>query len=354
MFRLDPETAHGLSIAALRAGFVPRCGSTRDERLAQTIAGITFPNPVGLAAGYDKNAQVPDAILQLGFGFAEAGTLTPQPQAGNPRPRIFRLENEAAVINRLGFNNGGHHAALLRLEARKALGGIVGVNIGANKDSPDFVADYEAGIDAFWQVATYFTVNVSSPNTPGLRNLQSGEALAKLLERVLARRDAMAARHGNAKPVFLKIAPDLDQAQLKEIATVIGTSSLDGVIISNTTLSRSGVEHSRHAGEAGGLSGKPLFERSTIILARMRQLLGPGLAIIGAGGIDDAATAIAKLEAGANLVQLYTAMIYGGPCLAAKITREMAIAIEARGLQNVSALTGTKTEAWASRKLAGE
>jgi dihydroorotate dehydrogenase len=352
LFRFDPETAHGLSIKALGSGLFPAAPSS-DPRLAVRVAGLDFPNPVGMAAGYDKNAEVPDALLRLGFGFAEVGTITPRPQGGNPRPRIFRLVEQRAVINRLGFNNEGHAAALARLKARAGRPGIVGVNIGANKDAADFIADYEAGVEAFWDVASYFTANISSPNTPGLRNLQAGEALKALLARVLGRRDALAAKTGKVRPVFLKIAPDLDEGQMAEIAGVISASALDGLIVSNTTIGRQGVEASRHAGEAGGLSGQPLFERSTIVLARMRQLLGPDIPIIGVGGIDSAATAIAKLEAGANLVQLYTGMIYRGPGIACEIRDGLIRALEERGLGTVSRLTGLRTAEWAARELPG-
>ncbi len=353
LFRFDPETAHRLSIAALESGMFPAAPAP-DPRLAVSLAGMDFPGPVGLAAGYDKNAQVPDAILRLGFSFAEVGTVTPRPQSGNPRPRIFRLTNHEAVINRLGFNNEGHEAALARLKARAGKPGIVGVNIGANKDTSDLANDYVAGIETFWNFARYFTVNISSPNTPGLRNLQAADALRALLGRVLGKRDELAARTGTFRPVFLKIAPDLDASQMNEIAGVIRETTLDGLIVSNTTIGRAGIEGSRHAAEAGGLSGKPLFERSTIVLARMRQLLGPALPMIGVGGIDSTATAIAKLEAGANLVQLYTGMIYRGPGIACEIRDGIVREMERRKLASVTALTGTRTAEWAARELPGE
>jgi dihydroorotate dehydrogenase len=353
LFSFDPETAHGLSIKALKSGLFPAAPAS-DPRLAVRLAGLYFPNPVGLAAGYDKNAEVPDAILRLGFGFAEAGTLAPRPQPGNPRPRVFRLEQHNAVINRLGFNNEGHGPALARLKGRAGRPGIVGVNIGANKDASDFAADYVAGIEAFLEVASYFTVNISSPNTPGLRSLQAGDALRSLLARVLGKRDELAERTGIFRPVFLKIAPDLDNLQMAEIAGVIAASTLDGLIVSNTTTGREGVETSPHASEAGGLSGRPLFERSTIVLARMRKLLGPALPIIGVGGIDDAATAIAKLEAGANLVQLYTGMIYRGPGVACEIRDGIVRELDRRKIAGVAELTGTRTSEWAARLLPGE
>ncbi|MCB1461454.1 MAG: quinone-dependent dihydroorotate dehydrogenase [Nitratireductor sp.] len=357
LFAIDPETAHGMSIAALKAGIVPPCPAPADTRLKTVFAGLELPNPVGLAAGYDKNAEVPDAMLAQGFGFAEIGTVTPRPQTGNPRPRVFRLPREHGSINRLGFNNEGHQAALARLKTRHsgpgARPGIVGVNIGANKDSEDFVADYVAGLETFHDVAGYFTANISSPNTPGLRNLQAGAALAKLLERLLDRREQLAAQTKARRPVFLKIAPDLDNAQMDEIAGAIDGTALDGLIVSNTTISRAGLAAGPHVQETGGLSGRPLFERSTIVLARMRERLAD-LPIIGVGGVENAATAIAKFEAGANAVQLYTAMVYEGPNLAAKINRGLIDALDKGKLSSVGELTGRKTRQWAQKKLPSE
>ena len=353
-FRLDPETAHVMSIYWLKTGLAPISRSMPDPRLAVTTAGLVFPNPVGLAAGYDKNAAVPDAVLKMGFGFAEIGSVTPHPQTGNDKPRIFRLAGHNAVINRLGFNNQGYQAVLARLAARHGKGGIVGVNIGANKDSTDFIADYELGIETFWPVASYFTANVSSPNTPGLRNMQAAAKLRELLKRLLDKRDQMAVQTAQARAVFVKIAPDLEQQQMEEIAKVISASALDGLIVSNTTLSRVGVESDPNASQAGGMSGQPLFERSTITLARMRQLLGERLPIIGVGGINDTASALAKLEAGATLLQLYTGMIYRGPMLADEICKGLAAVLEYRCLQDISALTGSRNGEWASRKLPGE
>ena len=303
LFLFDPETAHGLSIAALKAGVVPACPVKADPRLAQTVAGIAFPNPLGMAAGYDKNAEVPEALLRLGFGFTEVGTVTPRPQAGNPKPRIFRLIEDDAVINRLGFNNEGHAAALGRLGACRRVA-LIGVNIGANKDSEDRIADYVAGIRTFYDVARYFTANISSPNTPGLRDLQAKESLHALLSALLAARAEEETRSGRPVPVFLKIAPDLTEEGLDDIAEVALAHPLDGLIVSNTTLSREGLRDIRHAGEAGGLSGKPLFEKSTVVLAKMRRRVGESLPIIGVGGVSSAETAAEKIRAGANLVQL--------------------------------------------------
>lgn len=287
LFLLDPETAHGASITALKSGLLPSCRVPADPRLACTVAGLNFPNPLGMAAGYDKNGDVPDALLKLGFGFTEVGTVTPRPQAGNDKPRIFRLTADRAVINRLGFNNEGHDAVYKRLAERLTgrgnADGIVGVNIGANKDSADRIADYVAGISRFYPVASYFTVNISSPNTPGLRDLQARESLCALLDAVLAARAEAAVRHGKSLPVFLKIAPDLTEEGLDDIAAEALAHDLDGLIVSNTTLSREGLTDRVHAGEAGGMSGAPLFQRSTAILARMRRRVGPELPIIGVG-----------------------------------------------------------------------
>lgn len=347
LFRLDPETAHGLSIRALRCGLPLASRRPRDPALAVDVAGLSFANPLGMAAGYDKNAEVPDALLSLGFGFAEVGTVTPLPQTGNPKPRIFRLVEDEAVINRLGFNNEGHDAAERRLSARKGKGGIVGVNIGANKDSKDRVGDYEKGVLRFAPLASYLTVNISSPNTPGLRTMQAREQLAELLRRVTAARAKAAAQ----PPVFLKIAPDLAQAELEDIAAEVLENKIDGVIVSNTTLSRSGLNSVTHAGETGGLSGKPLFERSTIVLARMRRLLGPAIAVIGVGGVGSAGDAAEKIRAGADLVQLYTGMIYAGPSLPARIVRGMSEIVAREGVRSIADLRDTRLADWAERPL---
>lgn len=346
LFSLDPETAHGLSIAALKSGLVPTCPATNDPRLATTLAGLNFPNPLGMAAGFDKNAEVAPELARLGFGFVEIGTVTPKPQDGNPKPRIFRLVEDKAVINRLGFNNRGHQAALQRIHQQRRAG-ILGVNIGANKDSADRVGDYVAGIATFARVADYFTVNVSSPNTPGLRSLQTRESLAELLTRVLAERDAHEAR----VPVFLKIAPDLAEEDLDAIAEECMAQRLDGIIISNTTLSRTGLKDQRQASEAGGLSGAPVFERSTIVLAKMRSRLGNAMPLIGVGGVSDAASAAEKIRAGADLVQLYTGFIYGGPQLPGRIIQGLSQICEREGLSKLSDLRDTKTAVYAARSI---
>ena len=352
LFSFDPETAHGLSIAALRCGLPVGTAAardarlpTRDARLKVSLCGLEFPNPLGMAAGYDKNAEVPDALLGLGFGFAEVGTITPLPQPGNPKPRIFRLTADEAVINRLGFNNEGHAAAEKRLAARKGRPGIVGVNIGANKDSADRIADYERGVARFAPYASYLTVNISSPNTPGLRNMQAREQLGELLSRVMTARTEAPAQ----PPVFLKIAPDLVEAELEDIAAEVAEKKIDGVIVSNTTLARTGLRSVTAAGEAGGLSGKPLFERSTAVLARMRKLLGPNMAIIGVGGVDSADAALEKIRAGADLVQLYTGMIYAGPTLPGRIVAGMAQFVERERLKSIGELRDTGCASWSER-----
>ena len=349
LFAFDAEQAHGLSIAGLKTGLVP-CALPADPALAVKVAGLQFPNPLGMAAGYDKNAEVPDALLKLGFGFAEVGTITPRPQAGNPRPRIFRLPEDRAVINRLGFNNEGHDAAFKRLSARAGKSGIVGVNIGANKDAEDRIADYVAGIRRFYQPARYFTVNISSPNTPGLRNLQARGALHELLSRVLEARDEESGKCTLRRPVFLKIAPDLADAELDDIAAEAIEQKLDGIIVSNTTLSRAGLAGASR-NEAGGLSGVPLFERSTVVLARMRERVGPTMPLVGVGGVDSAETALTKIRAGADLVQLYTGLIYRGPGLPGDILRGLSAALKREGAAHIAELRDRDTKDWAARKL---
>ncbi|HZG27788.1 MAG TPA: quinone-dependent dihydroorotate dehydrogenase [Ensifer sp.] len=351
LFTLDPETAHGLSIAALKTGLMPACRTLPDARLKQTIAGLTFDNPLGMAAGYDKNADVPAELVRLGFGFAEVGTLTPRPQAGNPKPRLFRLVDDRAVINRMGFNNDGHAAALERLSRLpKTL--MVGVNIGANKDSEDRIADYVTGIRSFHAVARYFTANVSSPNTPGLRNLQDRESLDALLTAVLAARDEEAVKAGGAKvPVFLKIAPDMSEGGLDDIAEVSLARGLDGLIVSNTTIGRNGLTDKRQAGETGGLSGRPLFALSTTVLAKMRQRVGKDFPLIGAGGVESAETAAEKIRAGADLVQLYSCMVYEGPELARRIVKGLSALCDREKLGSIRELRDARVAHWASQPL---
>jgi dihydroorotate dehydrogenase len=326
---LDAETAHGLTISALK--LLPSGkAAAPDPRLQAEAFGLRFPNPLGLAAGFDKNAEVPDQMLALGFGFAEIGTVTPLPQAGNPQPRLFRLSADEAVINRMGFNNEGHRAALKRLEARKGRGGIVGVNIGANKESGDRIGDYVKGIEAFSHVASYFTVNISSPNTPGLRALQSRTELEALLVRLNAARGTQE----HKPPMLLKIAPDLSDDELEDIATACGGGAVDGIIVSNTTLSREGLR-SGLAQEAGGLSGKPLLDLSTQRLARLYLLTGGEIPLVGAGGVHDGASALRKIRAGASLVQLYSALVYRGPGLVTEILSGLAAALDGETLQSL-------------------
>ncbi|MGG7517389.1 quinone-dependent dihydroorotate dehydrogenase [Allorhizobium undicola] len=351
LFLFEGELAHKLSIAGLKTSSLLKRTIEIDPRLTQTVAGLTFPNPVGMAAGYDKNAEVPDELLGLGFGFAEVGTITPRPQEGNPKPRVFRLVRNEGLINRLGFNNEGHDAALARLEARKGRSGIVGVNIGANKDAQDRIGDYVAGIRRFYDVASYFTANISSPNTPGLRDLQARESLAELLDRVLAARAEEAQRTGRRLPVFLKIAPDLTEDGMDDVAEVALARELDGLIVSNTTLSREGLKAENFTSETGGLSGKPVFSRSTAVLARMRKRVGKDLPIIGVGGISSAQTALEKIRAGADLVQLYSCMVYEGPGLPAEIVKGLSAALTREGASSLRELRDSRLDHWLSAKI---
>jgi dihydroorotate dehydrogenase len=350
LFLFDPETAHGMSIAALKSGLVPACAAPLDPRLRQTVAGLEFANPIGMAAGYDKNAEVPEALLKIGFGFTEIGTVTPKPQSGNPRPRIFRLVEDEGVINRLGFNNEGHDAAFARLSSVTG-NGIIGVNIGANKDSADRIDDYVKGIRRFYSLAGYFTANISSPNTPGLRDLQARESLSALLSAVLAARDEEAAKSGRKIPVFLKVAPDLTEEGIDDIAAEALSHSLDGLIVSNTTLSRDGLKDQRQAKEQGGLSGKPLFEKSTVVLAKMRKRVGPDLPIIGVGGVSSAQTALEKIKAGADLVQLYSCMVYEGPGLAGDIVRGLSKLMDREKVASIRELRDSRLDYWADRNV---
>ena len=331
LFALEPEAAHRLTIAALR--IAPSLPPAKPGPLATTVAGLTFPNPVGLAAGFDKNAEVPDAILGLGFGFAEVGSITPRPQAGNQRPRLFRLQPDRAVINRMGFNNGGAAPALARLAARKRRG-VVGVNVGANKDSPDRVADYLAGIRTFAPVADYLTVNVSSPNTPGLRDLQSEGELATLLSAIAGERRA------GDPPVFLKVAPDLAEGDHERIVRAALDHRIAGLIVANTTVSRPALG-SRHAEETGGLSGAPLKALALAQLKRFRAIAGAELPLIGVGGIASAEDAWERIHAGASLVQLYSALVYEGPGLARRITRGLERLMRRDGYASIAEAVGT-------------
>lgn len=341
LHRLDPERAHDLSLKALSTGLVPLPGKPfTSPRLATRLAGLDLPNPVGLAAGYDKNARVVGPLTRAGFGFAEVGAATPRPQPGNPRPRLFRLTEDRAIINRFGFNNEGAEAICARLAARPRNGVPVGLNIGANKDSADRAADFAhvAGLAA--PVADFLTINVSSPNTEKLRDLQGARALSALIRGVLDARDASGAR----PPVFVKIAPDLDEQALAELAAVLRDSGIDGAIATNTTLTRTGLA-SRHAGQTGGLSGAPLFDLSTKMLARLYRHLDGSLPVIGVGGIASVEQAWAKIEAGASAIQIYSALIYQGFSLADRIARGLDARLEAEKI-TLADLTGSAADRW--------
>ena len=349
LHRFDAETAHGMTIAALRA-MPPLQGDPDDPLLGVDAFGLRFPNPIGMAAGFDKNAEVPDALLGLGFGFTEVGTLTPLAQAGNPKPRMFRLPADEGVINRLGFNNEGHAAGLRRLKARTGRAGVVGVNIGANKDTADKAADYVLGITAFADVASYFTVNVSSPNTPGLRDLQHEAALDDLLARVIEARDAARTR----RPVLLKIAPDLSPGELDGVVAAARRRGVDGLIVSNTTISRPPtLRDATTAREPGGLSGKPLFSLSTRMLAETFVRAEGAFGLIGVGGIHSPHSALAKIEAGASLVQLYSAMVYRGPALVPDIKAGLLATIRREKLPGIAALVGRKAAAMCAEQSPG-
>ena len=334
LFLLDAERAHKISLAALKA--LPRRASISGEgMLASTVAGLRFPNPLGMAAGYDKDGEVPDALLGLGFGFAEVGSITPLPQVGNPRPRLFRLIEDRAVINRMGFNNLGAEAAVARLAARRGRPGIVGINLGANKDSPDRIADYATMARLMAPLASYLAVNVSSPNTPGLRALQDEGALAELLDAVLS------ARGLAGPPVFLKVAPDLAPAEIDSIARIALDKGLGALIISNTTISRPALK-SRHAHEAGGLSGAPLRDLAQQCLRDFRRATGGAIPLIGVGGIACADDAWARIRAGASLVQLYSAMVYHGPGVARTITRGLERLMRRDGFASIAEAVGSE------------
>ncbi|MBB5050013.1 dihydroorotate dehydrogenase [Rhodopseudomonas rhenobacensis] len=336
---LDPEDAHRLAIQGLR--LLPQIRPRDDDpKLAVRAFGLNFSNPIGIAAGFDKNAEAPDAMLRLGFGFVEIGTVTPKPQSGNPRPRLFRLERDEAVINRMGFNNDGAEIVLRRLAARANQGGIVGVNVGANKDSVDRVADYVRLIETFAPVASYFTVNVSSPNTPGLRNLQQAAALDDLLARVIEARDRVQQNAGDT-PVLLKIAPDLTLNELDDVVHIARSRRVDGMIVANTTLSRSqALRDKARAKEPGGLSGRPLFRLSTRMVAETFVRAEGAFPLIGVGGIDSGGAALTKIRAGATLIQLYSALIYKGLGLVDSIKTDLASTLLRTGRDSLSEIVG--------------
>ncbi len=339
--RLPLEAAHELSLRTLRAGLGrllagPAALRSDPPILGQRLWGLDFPNPVGLAAGYDKDARVPDAMRALGFGFVEVGTVTPLPQPGNPKPRLFRLDEDRAIVNRLGFNSGGLDRVVARL-SRRAGAGIVGLNLGKNRDSTDAAADYQEGIRRATGLADYLVVNISSPNTPGLRDLQGRAALASLLSRLLDTRG----RAGSGAPLLVKIAPDLTDVGRRDIAEVALETGIDGLIVANTTVERPAGLASRHAAEAGGLSGGPLFAPSTAVLADMYRLTRGRVPLIGVGGIATAADAYAKIRAGASLVQLYTALVFNGPALVGRIKRGLADLLRRDGFASISEAIGT-------------
>ena len=337
---LDPEDAHGWAIRGLKWGLGPRDGGPDDPILAVTLAGLALPNCVGLAAGFDKNAEVPDAMLAAGFGFVEAGTVTPLAQAGNPRPRLFRLTEDQAVINRMGFNNGGLDAFAARLKARRGRDGVVGANIGANKDATDRIQDYVTGLSRLWGLSDYFTANISSPNTPGLRALQTRAALEDLLGRVAETREALRIASGADYPIFLKVAPDLEDGEVEAIVETVIGAGLDAIIVSNTTIARPADLKSAQAAEAGGLSGAPLREPSTQVLRRFHAAAAGRVALIGAGGVASGADAYGKIRAGARAVQLYSALVYGGPGLVSRIKRDLAARLRADGFAAVEEAVG--------------
>ncbi|PZQ60343.1 MAG: dihydroorotate dehydrogenase (quinone) [Phenylobacterium zucineum] len=330
----DPEDAHGLAIQALKLGLGP-VAPADDPILATEVAGLKLPNPIGLAPGFDKNAEVFGPMLKAGFGFAECGTVTPKPQVGNPRPRLFRLTEDRAVINRMGFNNAGLEAFAARLERRGR--GVVGANLGANKDSEDRFADYTACLRRLWGMASYFTINISSPNTPGLRALQTKAALDELLGRLVATADSLP--QGVAVPMFLKVAPDLEDGEVEAISDTVARHGLAGVIVSNTTIGRPDLA-SRHKDETGGLSGAPLLSLSTEMLRRFQAAAEGRFVLLGAGGVASGADAYAKLRAGASAVQLYSALAYEGPGLVVRIKRDLAQRLRADGFRSVAEAVG--------------
>jgi len=334
----EPEAAHRLTIHMLAAGLGFNTSPQDDPILETRLWGRRFPNPIGMAAGFDKNAEAFRGVLRLGFGFAEVGSVTPRPQSGNPKPRLFRLTEDRAVINRMGFNNDGVDAVARRLESRGRLAGPLGINLGKNKDSADAAADYVRGVQVLARHADYLVVNVSSPNTPGLRALQGREPLAALIEAVQrARREAVPEA---PPPLLVKIAPDLQPEDKRDIAAVALESGIDGLIVSNTTIARPPGLRSRYRGEAGGLSGAPLFQPSTELLAEMYRLTHGRLALVGVGGVASGADAYAKIRAGASLVQLYSALVYAGPGLVGRIKRELAQALRRDGFSSVAQAVG--------------
>jgi dihydroorotate dehydrogenase len=340
LHRFDPETAHGLALRALRMGLTPVPGPVTSARLRTDLAGLSLPNPVGLAAGFDKNAEALGPLAHAGFGFVEVGAVTPRPQPGNPRPRLFRLSEDRGVINRFGFNNKGMEAAAARL-ANRPRDAVIGLNLGANKDSDDRAEDFARVLAHCGAHLDFATVNVSSPNTEKLRELQGAEALMGLLKGVMEARDWLP----RPIPIFLKIAPDLSDTELSEIADVARASGISGIIATNTTLDRDGLR-SAARDQAGGLSGRPLFEKSTRVLARLSQLTGGDMPLIGVGGVGSAEDAYAKIFAGAHAVQLYSALVYEGLSLVSDIAKGLDAALKRDGFASVAEAVGTKRGDW--------
>ena len=339
MRMLPAEAAHKTTIKALRAGLGPVAIKTASPELVTHVGGLTLPNPVGLAAGFDKDCHVPDAMLAAGFGFVECGTVTPRPQIGNPKPRLFRLIEDKAVINRMGFNNGGLEVFKSRLTTRQGKDGIVGANLGANKDSPDRVEDYVKGLKSLWGLSDYFTINISSPNTPGLRDLQNEAAMDELLGRIA---EARAELTGDkpSYPIFLKVAPDVDMGEIERIVEQARMYGMNAIIISNTTIARPDTLQSAHKGEGGGLSGAPLFEKSTEVLKEFYAAAQGKIDLIGVGGISNGAQAYAKIRAGAKAVQLYSALVFQGPGLVTEINRDLKARLKADGFASIGEAVG--------------
>ena len=343
LYALDPEDAHRLAIRMLQLAPLPPARPD-DRRLATRVFGLNFSNPIGIAAGFDKHAEIPDALLRSGFGFVEVGTVTPLPQPGNPRPRLFRLDADHGVINRLGFNSEGGDAVLRRLAARARAGGIVGINVGANKDAADRVADYVRGIEKFAPVASYVTVNISSPNTPGLRDLQQAAVLDDLLARVIEVREGVARRAGPT-PVLLKIAPDLPLSDLDDVVGIARARRVDGMIVGNTTVARPAGLRDRQSSEAGGLSGRPLSPLADRMLAETYVRVEGVFPLVGAGGIDSGASALGKIRAGASLIQIYSGLVFRGLGLVGEIKAALLAALARDGSQSIADYVGADAAA---------
>ena len=339
MRTMPAERAHRTTIKALKTGLGPISKEVDAPELQIEVGGLTLPNPVGLAAGFDKDCEVPDAMLAAGFGFVECGTVTPHPQIGNPKPRLFRLTEDQAVINRMGFNNGGLDMFKARLEKRRGKGGLIGANLGANKDSSDRIGDYLRGLSSLWGLSDYFTINISSPNTPGLRDLQSADEMDELLGRIA---DIRAELSGNKPsfPIFLKVAPDLAYSQIERVVEQARMYGMNAIIVSNTTIARPDSLKSIHKGEQGGLSGAPLFHPSTEILKEFYNAAAGKIDLIGVGGISNGEQAYAKIRAGAKAIQLYSALVFQGPALVTQINQDVKARLKADGFSSLSEAVG--------------